>query len=188
MTAAAIILAVAASASAKPGAGNGVRTIRLHTVVISATVNSAGNGGPGDVVAILFSVSTSTGESGHADISCTNFPNGEQLCHAAFVLPDGQIDAQAAIRLTATTFMAAVIGGTGAYEGATGEIVNVRGALGVVDRTIHLMLRGWAIADPVLMMAQARASLSRDRAAAPSRSSPAVVSSAQTLGKTNGMA
>ena len=120
-----IVLAVAASASATSGAADNDRILHMHTVVTSVTVNSAGNGGPGDVVATLFSVRTSTGLSGHADISCTNFPNGEHLCHAAFVLPNGQIDAQAAISLTATTFVAAVIGGTGAYEGASGQILNV---------------------------------------------------------------
>lgn len=138
---AAVSLIFAASAPANSSGRDNARTIHLHTVLVSSTVNSAGNGGPGDVVANLFSVTTSSGLTGHADISCTNFPNGEQLCHAAFVLPNGQIDAQAAIPFTARTFDAAVIGGTGAYEGASGQIVNVRSAPGVVDRVIHLLPR-----------------------------------------------
>jgi hypothetical protein len=113
----------------------------MHTIIVSRAVNWGGDGGPGDVVASVFSVSTSSGQSGHADISCLIFSNEEQLCHAAFVLPDGQIDAQAAIPLTATTFVAAVIGGTGAYEGASGEIVNVVTPTGI-DRTFYLFLRG----------------------------------------------
>jgi hypothetical protein len=115
------------------------RIIHLRTTVTSAPVNSAGNGGPGDVIARLFSFETSTGTVGHADISCTIFTNAEQLCHAAFVFPDGQIDAQAAIPLSATTSSAAVIGGTGAYEGASGHVDNVMFAPGVIDRTITLL-------------------------------------------------
>jgi hypothetical protein len=43
-------------------------------VLVSATVNSAGNGGVGDVIANLFSVTTAYGQSGHADITCMNSP------------------------------------------------------------------------------------------------------------------
>lgn len=38
----------------------------------------------------------------------------------------------------ATTFVAAIIGGTGIYEGATGQAVNTVKAPGVVDRVIYL--------------------------------------------------
>jgi hypothetical protein len=135
---AAIGLTIAASASASTGQ-NPARVIHLHTVLVSATVNSAGNGGVGDVIANLFSVTTAYGQSGHADITCMNFPGAEQLCHAAFVLPDGQLDAQAAIPMTTTSFTAAIIGGTGAYNGATGHIDNTRSPGGTVDRTIYLL-------------------------------------------------
>jgi len=65
----------------------------------------------------------------------------DQLCHAAFVLRGGQIEAQAEIPMAATTFTAAITGGTGAFEGASGHIDNVRVAPGVVDRTFHLLAR-----------------------------------------------
>src|SRR5262245_64652852 len=138
-----LVCAILASSLAVAHASNSNndqgRTIRLRSTVVSSTVNSAGKGGPGDVVAVLFDFSTSDGARGNADISCTIFPNDEQLCHAAFVFPDGQIDAQAAIPLAATTFDAAVIGGTGAYEGASGQIHNVVSAPGVIDRTFRLL-------------------------------------------------
>jgi hypothetical protein len=85
---------IAAGASAAAGDDDNQRVIHLDTVLVSATVNLAGNGGVGDVVANLFTVTSASGHSGHADISCTNFPNSEQLCHAAFVLPDCRIDAK----------------------------------------------------------------------------------------------
>jgi hypothetical protein len=66
------------------------------------------------------------------------------LSHVAFVFPDGQIDAQAGITLPPTEFTAAVIGGTLAYEGVGGQVVNVvisRTPL-TIDRTIHLIYPG----------------------------------------------
>jgi hypothetical protein len=138
--AAALGQAIAANASAATG-DDGPKVIQLHTVLVSSTVNPAGNGGFADVVAALFSVTTPSGQTGHADISCTNFSGGEQLCHAAFVLPDGQLDAQAAIPEAAPAFTAAIIGGTGAYNGATGHIDNIRKPGGIIDRTIYLLPR-----------------------------------------------
>lgn len=138
-----LIAATVAVAAASTGAGSATRnkgrTIHLRSVLVSATVNSAGQGGAGDVVANLFSFTTSTGVTGHADISCTIFPNAQELCHASFVFPTGQIDAQAAITLPPTKFTAAVIGGTGSFDGATGQIRNVVVAPGVIDRTIELL-------------------------------------------------
>jgi hypothetical protein len=79
-----VTLGIAATASANNGSDQ--RTIRMHTVLVSSTINSAGNGGPGDVVANLFSVTTSTEETGHVDISCTNLPNSEQRWAVSMIL------------------------------------------------------------------------------------------------------
>jgi hypothetical protein len=129
--------AVASPSSDHEGSG---RTFRLHTVLVSTAVNDAGHGGPGNVVALLFDLQTPGGKkAGQGFISCTNVTADVQLCHAAFVLADGQIEAQAAIPVAATTFPVAVMGGTGAYNGVTGQIDNVRSAPGVVDRTFHLI-------------------------------------------------
>jgi hypothetical protein len=108
----------------------------------SSSTNEAGHGGVGDVTALLFSIQTPAGAAaGKAWVSCVNILATNQLCHAAFVLADGQIQAQAEIPMEARTFTAAITGGTGAYEGVGGEIVNVRVAPGVVDRSFHLLLR-----------------------------------------------
>ena len=43
--------------------------------------------------------------------------------------------------MAATTLTAAITGGTGAFEGVSGQIDNVRVAPGVIDRTFHLLSR-----------------------------------------------
>lgn len=56
-----------------------------------------------------------------------------------FVLKGGQIDAQAPIRPTARSFTGAVIGGTGIYEGVTGQNTSVSTPSGVLDQTFFLI-------------------------------------------------
>ena len=73
-----------------PGPQERVQVLRFHTVGISQTVNDAGHGGPGNVIAILFGVRTPSGtEAGKAYISCTAVTADVTLCHAAFVLSGG---------------------------------------------------------------------------------------------------
>jgi hypothetical protein len=139
----ALALVVAAGAAfGSPGSRprDGGRTLRFHTVLVSSAVNDAGHGGPGNVIALIFDVQTPQGaEAGKAQISCTVFTPDVQLCHAGFVLADGQIEAQASIPQAGTTFTAAIIGGTGAYDGVTGQIQNIRQAPGVIDRIFYLI-------------------------------------------------
>jgi hypothetical protein len=119
-----------------------MQTLQFRTTVVSSSVNDAGHGGVADVTALLFSMQTPGGAAaGKAWVSCVNILSSDQLCHAAFVLADGQIQAQAEIPMAVPTFTAAITGGTGAFEGVTGEIVNVRIAPGVVDRVFHLLPR-----------------------------------------------
>jgi hypothetical protein len=128
------------ASSSGSAAHDGGQVLRFRTIGVSMTVNDAGHGGPGNVVAILFDVRTQSGaEAGKGYISCTVVTADEQLCHAGFVLAGGQIEAQAAIPMTATRFTAAINGGTGIYEGVTGQVTNVVAAPGVIDRTFHLI-------------------------------------------------
>lgn len=116
-------------------------TIPIVTTLASTVTNSAGLGGPGDVVAQVFTFELSPGVTGHIDASVQLVSSAEQLSHVAFVFPHGQIEAQAAITLPPTSFTAAIIGGTGAYEGVGGEVVNTvtsRTPL-TIDRTLHLI-------------------------------------------------
>lgn len=139
VTLVAVVFATSAASAGTPDRG---RIIHLQTKLVSATTNPAGLGGPGDVIANLNAFTTSSGVVGHADITCQIFPNSEQECVASFVFPNGQIDTNAAITLPLTRFTAAVIGGTGAYEGVSGHIDNVVVSPGIIDRTFHLMFPG----------------------------------------------
>jgi hypothetical protein len=131
-----------ASASARGAGDDKGRTLRFRTSVVSSSVNDAGHGGVADVTALLFSMQRADGSTaGQGWVSCVNILATDQLCHAAFVLSGGQIQAQAEIPMAATTFTAAITGGTGAFEGVSGQIDNVRVAPGVVDRTFHLLAR-----------------------------------------------
>jgi hypothetical protein len=127
------------ASSSGPGTHHSVQVLQFRTVGVSSAVNDAGHGGPGNVVAILFDVRTPGGAAaGKAYISCTAVTADVTLCHAAFVLAGGQIEAQVANGM-ATRFTAAIIGGTGIYEGVTGQIRNVVSAPGVIDRTFYLI-------------------------------------------------
>lgn len=128
-----------ATASANSGTNLDTRVIHLQTKLASATNNSAGLGGAGDVIANLNLFTTSTGVTGHADITCQIFPNSEQECVASFVFPNGMINASAAITLPLTRFTAPITGGSGFFEGVSGHIDNVIVSPGVIDRTLHLI-------------------------------------------------
>jgi hypothetical protein len=136
-----VVTGAVSIASASAGSDRG-RTLVFRTTVVSSSVNDAGHGGVADVTALLFSMQRSDGSAaGQGWISCVNILVTDQLCHAAFVLSGGQIQAQAEIPMAATTFTAAITGGTGAFEGVSGHIDNVRVAPGVIDRTFHLLGR-----------------------------------------------
>src|SRR5438874_2013204 len=88
---------IAAASSANAGGSGKVHRIHIVTTLTSAVTNSAGLGGPGDVVAQVFSFEVTPGVAGHIDASVQFVSSSEVLSHVAFVFPQGQIDAQAAI-------------------------------------------------------------------------------------------
>ena len=132
--------AAVASSSAPGSTQDGVQVLRFHSVGVSQVVNDAGHGGPANVIALVFDVRTPGGaEAGKAYASCTVVTGPLALCHVAFVLKGGQIDAQGPIRFgPAPRFTAAVIGRTGIYEGVTGQNTNVTTS-GVLDQTFFLI-------------------------------------------------
>ena len=96
-----------ASASSSGGGRDWGRTLQFRTTVVSSSINDAGHGGVADVTAVLFSMQRPDGTTaGQGWISCVNILATDQLCHAAFVLANGQIQAQAEIPMAATTFTA----------------------------------------------------------------------------------
>lgn len=115
------------------------RTIRIVTTLGSATTNSAGLGGVGDVTAFVQNYNAPTGEAEHAYVSCQTFPGPVNLCDAALNFPRGQIHIQAEIPLPPTQFTAAVIGGTGIYTGVTGVMDTTGLPNGTALRVFHLI-------------------------------------------------
>ena len=130
--------AVAALGSTSGNHSSQERTFRIVTTVGSATTNSAGLGGVGDVIAIVQDYNAPTGESEHAYVSCQTFPGPVNLCDAALNFPKGQIHIQAEISLPPTQFTAAVIGGTGIYQGVGGDSVSTVLTNGTTERVFHL--------------------------------------------------
>jgi hypothetical protein len=123
----------AGAALASPTAPAGEQVLRLHTVDASDTLYSSGN-----VFAVVYDLQTPAGaEAGKAYLSCTQATASVNLCHAAYVLPGGQIDVQVAVLPSVTNDILAVTGGTGDYAGVTGW-ARVDGA----DRTFHLIRPG----------------------------------------------
>jgi hypothetical protein len=120
------------ASSPTPQAHDNVQVLRLHADFVSAANNSAGHGGPGDVLAARFSIRTPSGaKAGTESVSLLSIPGHQTLAYSAFALNGGQIDAMGTVADTATTFTAAIIGGTGIYEGVTGQILNVETASGI---------------------------------------------------------
>jgi hypothetical protein len=131
--------AFASSSTPQAQAQNTVQVLRLHADLVAAANNSAGHGGPGDVLAALFNIRTPGGaKAGTESVSLLSIPGHQTLGHSAFALNGGQIDAMGTIADTATTFTVAIIGGTGIYEGVAGQILNVESASGI-DLTFYLI-------------------------------------------------
>jgi hypothetical protein len=127
------------ASSSAPRATGGAQVLRLHADFVAAANNSAGHGGPGDVLAALFAIRTPSGaRAGKESVSLVAIPRHQQLAHATFVLKGGQIDAMGSVAETATRFTVAIIGGTGIYEGITGQIRNVESSSGI-DLTFYII-------------------------------------------------
>jgi hypothetical protein len=127
------------ASSSTPRAPDRVQVLRLHADFVAAASNDAGHGGPGDLLAARFAIRTPSGaRAGKESVSVLAIPGHQQLAHSVFVLKGGQIDAMVSVAETATKFTAAIIGGTGIYEGVTGQIRNVESASGI-DLTFFII-------------------------------------------------
>ena len=121
------------AAAATPAAHNRVQVLRLQTKDLSV-------GGHYNVFTVVDDLKTPAGaEAGKAYLSCTQVTSSANLCHAAYVLKDGQIDVQVAVVDSANPVNLAVTGGTGAYNGVTGWARAVDTGSDTGDRTFHLI-------------------------------------------------
>ena len=127
------------ASSSTPQANDHVQVLRLHADFVAAANNIAGHGGPGDVLAARFAIRTPSGaKAGKESVSLLAIPRHQQLAPSVFMLKGGQIDAMVSVPETATKFTAAIIGGTGIYEGVGGQIRNVESSSGI-DLTFHII-------------------------------------------------
>jgi hypothetical protein len=130
------------ASSSTPQANDNVQIVRLHADFVASANNSAGHGGPGDMLAARFNIRTPSGaQAGAESVSLLSIPGHQTLAYSVFALNGGQIDAMGAVADTATTFTVAIIGGTGSYEGVTGQIRNVESSSGI-DLTFYIIPPG----------------------------------------------
>jgi allene oxide cyclase-like protein len=79
---------------------------------------------------------------GTLHVSCAvtrggRFPRATSQCHGTYALRDGTLAASAVLRRGNATI--AVVGGTGAYEGARGSIIDRALPRGRIENTVHLL-------------------------------------------------
>jgi hypothetical protein len=95
---------------------------------------------PGDQCVFSEKLTRNGTPYGHDAVHCTVVTVNDLICMAAWMLPDGQITAAGDGGATTGTRKAIpVIGGTGAYDGARGDVVitNTSGSTSTV--VIHLL-------------------------------------------------
>ena len=110
-----------------------MQVLRLQTKDLS-------DGGHDNVFTVVYDLQTPAGaEAGKAYLSCTQVTSSVNLCHAAYVLKDGQIDVQVAVGASANPLTLAVTGGTGAYAGVTGWASAADTGPDTGNRTFHLI-------------------------------------------------
>ena len=95
------------------------RTIHLTLVQVGG-FDSPGPPHLGFVHAFTDKVTADDGSKGHDVGLCTLITNTELLCHSEVILPRGQIAFQGVLHQHDRNPPGAVIGGTGAYNGARG--------------------------------------------------------------------
>ena len=78
------------ASSSAPQANDNVRILRLHADFVHAANNSAGHGGPGDMLAALFNIRTRGGaKAGTESVSLLSIPGHQTLGYSAFALNPG---------------------------------------------------------------------------------------------------
>jgi hypothetical protein len=121
------------AAASTPASHNRVQVLRLQTKDLS-------DGGHDNVFTVVYGLKTPAGaEAGKAYLSCTQVTSSVNLCHAAYVLKNGQIDVQVAVGASANPLTLAVTGGTGTYAGVTGWASASDTGPDTGDRTFHLI-------------------------------------------------
>jgi hypothetical protein len=125
------VLGAALIASSSSQASHGGKTLTLTGKTVAAEQVDAGAPGPslGDRQILTEDVYRNGKRIGTSDIECTivrvQMPKFAVQCLNTTSLPGGQITAQGVVtsdQLEKTPFQQAVTGGTGSYEGVTGQL------------------------------------------------------------------
>ena len=154
--AAAVSAAVVAAIALAAGGGTTAKGITIHLVEKSQSFNFVDNppsgaqthiASAGDFFVLSSNLLTTGG--GHAGelyaecVSATGGKNNVSVCNGVFRLAGGQLDLMTSIRgQGGKVTKIAVVGGTGAYEGARGSIVSVSNGPNspISHDTVHLLL------------------------------------------------
>lgn len=132
----------AASATTAPASGQTI-TLKATTVSLKCIPlpgQKPGSEVPGDQCVFSEKLTRGGAPYGHSAVHCVVATTNDLVCTAAWTLPDGQITvAGDAGSTTGTRKLMPVLGGTGAYQGAGGEvtIINTSGSTSTV--TFHLL-------------------------------------------------
>ena len=130
----AVLLLVVVNASgsgASPSSGTALRVVQKQT-----SLHVTGN-----VITITDDLFSHGRKVGRDQIACVaTGPGTFYECYASSLLPNGQIEGQAAIDpITTHRFTVAIVGGTGAYRTARGTIDNVDVSKTETDNIFHII-------------------------------------------------
>lgn len=113
-----------ASASPEGRAGTTMQLITVDTDLEQLVDNGERGDSPGDTIffqELLYDRARGPKAVGHSEIMCAFVADDAGRCSATFYLPEGKIEAGGAIHFR-RSFRVPVLGGTGAYAGARGEL------------------------------------------------------------------
>lgn len=136
-------LAAASTIRTAPAAGG--QTITLKATAVSLTCipvpgQKPGPEVPGDQCVFSENLTRNGAPYGHNAIHCVVATTNDLVCTAAWMLPDGQITvAGDAGSTTGTRKLLPVLGGTGAYQDASGQVTIINTSSSTSTVTFHLL-------------------------------------------------
>ena len=136
-------LAAASTTHTAPAAGGQTITLKATTVSLTCIPVPGQKPGPevpGDQCVFSENLTRNGAPYGHNAIHCVVATTNDLVCTAAWMLPDGQITvAGDAGSTTGTRKLLPVLGGTGAYQDASGQVTIINTSSSTSTVTFHLL-------------------------------------------------
>ena len=136
-------LAAASTTHTAPAAGGQTITLKATTVSLTCIPVPGQKPGPevpGDQCVFSEKLTRNSAPYGHNAIHCVVATTNDLVCTAAWMLPDGQITvAGDAGSTTGTRKLLPVLGGTGAYQDASGQVTIINTSSSTSTVTFHLL-------------------------------------------------